>query len=358
MISRLTTIVRRPAKASPVPAPESLIIEPQEEAKVTRLANGRFHIQWQRLVETITIYANTKPSFDDDARLWATITSAQSVVVPPIPDTLRPYFILEFGQDDQLIVGERYLPVPNSLNFRDIGGYPTKNGKQVRWAQIYRSGSLADLDEADFVYFKALDIRQIFDLRSSHESETYPDNLPPNEDLQHFLRPLSSSGTRIERIKALRQYRHRIDKLLLLLYQESFIDENAPHIGDILTRIAESNNRPTLFHCSAGKDRTGVTTALLLTILGVPEETIIADYSLSNHAYNQITTVMEPELRQARWVGVSMNKMKPVLLADPANLRATLDYIRSNYGSIEAYLCGAAGMAPETLAKLRDELLV
>jgi protein-tyrosine phosphatase len=359
MFSRLSTLFRKLANTHSLPTPESLIIEPDEAAKVTRLQNGRFHIQWQRSAETVTIYASTKPMFDGEAQLWASITGAQSVVVPAMPDTLRPYFILEFGEADQLIVGERFLPVPNSFNFRDIGGYVGENGRSVRLGQVYRAGSLANLDAVDFAYFEALDLRLIFDLRSTPESTKYPDRLPDNGELQHLLRPLlSDPGTRSERIKILRRYRQRTGELLLLMYQESFIDENAHHIGDILTRIADPANRPALVHCSAGKDRTGVTTALLLTILGVPEKEIIADYSLSNHAYNKIAEVMAPELRQARWAGVGMGKMKPVMLADPAVLRATFDYIRRQYGSVENYLCGAADMAPETLDKLRDELLV
>jgi protein-tyrosine phosphatase len=200
-------------------------------------------------------------------------------------------------------------------------------------------------------------LHTVFDLRSSHESENAPDRLPPHSASQHLLRPLSSAGTRTEQIKALRHYRHRTGDLLLRLYQESFIDENAHHIGDILTRLADAANRPALIHCSAGKDRTGITSALLLTVLGVPEETVVADYSLSNLAYGRIAEVMAPDLRQARWAAVGYAQMKPVLLANPAHLRATFAYIRRQYGSIEDYLCGAAGMMPETLDTLRQELL-
>jgi protein-tyrosine phosphatase len=278
--------------------------------------------------------------------------------VPPLPHTLRPYFILEWGEGEQLVVGERFLPVPNSLNFRDIGGYATPNGSRVRWGQVYRSGSIAQVESADFAYFEALGLRHIFDLRSSQESQAAPDRLPENGDHQHFLRPLSSATTRSEQFKALRHYRHRTGELLLRMYQETFVDANAHHIGDVLTRIANAANRPSLIHCSAGKDRTGVTIALLLTVLGVPEETIVADYTLSNQAHKRIAEMMKPDLRQARWAAVSYAQMKPVLLADPANLQATLDHIQHTYGSIEDYLCGAAGMVPETLAILRDELLV
>ncbi len=358
MISRLTSIVWKPAKLPPTPTPESLVIEPDESARVTRLKNGRYHIQWQHPAENITIYASSEPCLNGETRLWATITGAQSVVVPPMPDTLRPYFILEFEEGDCQLVGERYLPMPNSFNFRDIGGYLTEDGNRIRWGQVYRSGSLAHLDQNDFDFLDSLDIQLVFDLRSSYESENDPDRLPANQTIQHLSRPLSSSGTTLERVRVLRQYRNEIGGLLLRLYQEAFIDENAHHIGDMLTRMADPANRPALIHCSAGKDRTGVTIALLLSILGVPEDTIMADYSLSNFAHENIAQIMSPELRQARWVGVGKAKMAPLLLANPAHLQATFDYIRQKYGSIESYLCGAAGMTPQTLNQLRQELVV
>lgn len=357
MISRLATLLGRTVKNQAIPSPESLIIQPEEAATVSRLQNGRLHIQWQHPTETVTIYAHTKPIYDDKAQLWATVTGSQSVIVPSLPQTLRPYFILKWDDEEQLVVGERFLPVPNGLNFRDSGGYVTENGKQVRWGQLYRSGTLAHLHEADFAFFKALNLRTVFDLRSAHESQKAPDRLPPDPELHHFLRPLSSAGSRTEQLRTLRHYRHRISELLLSLYQQSFVDDNAHHIGDILTRLADSAQRPALIHCSAGKDRTGVTIALLLTVLGVPEETIVADYTLSNQVYGRIADVMKPDLRQARWAAVSYAQMKPMLLADPAMLQATLDYIRRKYGSIEDYLCAAAGVAPETLDKLRGELV-
>jgi len=356
MISRLSDFLRNPQNET-MPSPQSLVTEPKELAKVTRLANGRFHLQWQNPAETTDIYIHTKPYFDNEATLWATVTGAQNVVVPALPDTCRPYFILSFEGNGRLLTGERFLPLPNSLNFRDIGGYTTENGHHVKWGQIYRSGSLANLDHSDYAFFDEMQLRTVFDLRSNHESRTYPDRLPKRSQIQHFSRPLNDSSTRTERVKVLRHYRNRIGDLLLLLYKEAFVDENAHHIGDVLTRIADPANRPALIHCSAGKDRTGITIALLLTILGVSEETIVADYSLSNLAHEQIAEIMLPELRQVRWVGVSMAKMKPVLLANPSYLRETLAYIRRRYGSIEAYLIGTAGMAPQTIKQLRQELV-
>jgi len=336
--------------------PESLIILPSEKASVNRLTNGRFHIQWQQFPETMHIYANNRPVFNDNARLWASVTGANAVVVPPLPHTQRPYFVLQFTPDDHWITAERFLPVPNSLNFRDIGGYHTENGRFVRWGQVYRSGTLAHLQTADFAFLQGLGIRLIFDLRSSHESAQAPDRLPENGGIQHLLRPLSSAGTRWERIRVFYQYRRRLGDLLLRLYQESFIDDNAHHIGDMLTRLADPANRPALLHCSAGKDRTGITIALLLAVLGVPEDTIVADYTLSNLAYSQIITVMAGEIKQARWAGVSPAHMQPLLLAPAQQLRQTFAYIRSRYGSIEQYLTGAAGVSADSLNTLRQEL--
>ena len=153
MFSKLTTFTRKAAKTEPETVAQNFVIEPEEEAKVNRLENGRYHIQWQRPTDTVTIYASPKPYFDEEARLWATITGAQDVVVPSLPNTLRPFFILEFSQNDSLIVGERFLPMPNTFNFRDIGGYRTKDGKQIRWGQVFRSGDPLNFDRIRFRLF-------------------------------------------------------------------------------------------------------------------------------------------------------------------------------------------------------------
>jgi protein-tyrosine phosphatase len=239
---------------------------------------------------------------------------------------------------------------------RDIGGYETADGRFTRWGQVYRSGSLAALSPEDQAYLQALGLRLVCDVRSSGEISQAPDRLP--EGVAGWQRPLQSQESGREQVRTLRQHRQRMDTLLLRVYTQVIIEANAAQVGEILTTVAEEGKRPFLIHCAAGKDRTGMVIALLLLLLGVPEETVLADYSLSNLAHEAIQQVMGREMRQVLWVGMRPAQLYPVLLADPATLRAALAYLRQQYGSVEAYLCGPAGIAPETLEALREVLLV
>lgn len=359
MLAKLNTLVKRPEGPSDQISPTSLVVEPAEEARVAALPNGCFHLSWRPAADAVHIYVLAQPEYDHPSRQLVGMAVGQETAVQPLTGWARPYFVLEFagGPADGhcLLIAERHLPVAGSLNFRDIGGYRAKDGRTVRWGQVYRSGSLAGLQNADLAYLQELGIRLVCDLRSPREIDRSPDRLLAG--MRHVLRPLSSQETGREQARILRRYRRDVGALLLRVYTEVVVDQNATAIGDLLTRLADETNRPALLHCAAGKDRTGVTIALLLTILGVSEDTILADYSLSNLAHEEIRRVMRAEMRQALWVGVRPSHLYPVLLADPQTLRATFAHIRQTYGSVDAYLREAAGIQPETMAQLRALLL-
>ena len=361
MLAKLTTLVKRPFVLAERPSPADLIIEPPVEARAVALPDGRFHLSWQPQAETVHIYALAQPEFRHASRRWVATAVGQETAVRLSASWPRPYFALEFsgGPADGrcLLVAERRLSLAGTFNFRDIGGYRAADGRTVRWGQVYRSGALAGLPDADVAYLQALGIRLVCDLRSPREAERAPDRLPGG-DVEHVLRPLISRETGRQQMRVLHHYRHDMAGLLLRVYTEVVVDQNAAAIGEMLNRLAGAEARPVLFHCAVGKDRTGVVIALLLALLGVPEETILADYSLSNADHEAIRRVMAPELRQALWLGIRPSRLRPLELADPQILQATFAHIRHTYGSVDAYLREAAQVAPETIDRLRQALLV
>jgi len=361
MLAKLTTLVKRPFVLAERPSAAELIVEPPVAARVVALPDGRFHVSWQPQAETVQIFALAQPEMGHVSRQWVATAVGQETAVRLPAAWPRPYFALEFsgGPADGrcLLTAERRLALAGTLNFRDVGGYGTSDGRVVRWGQVYRSGSLAGLQDADVAYLQALGIRMVCDLRSPREMERAPDRLP-GEGVAQLLRPLTSQETGREQMRVLHQYRHDMAGLLLRVYTKVMVDQNAAAIGEMLTRLAAAENRPALFHCAVGKDRTGVVIALLLALLGVPEATILADYSLSNADYEAIRRAMAPELRQALWLGIRPSRLRPLELADPQILQAAFAHIRQTYGSVETYLHEAAGVSPETAARLRADLLV
>ena len=124
----------------------------------------------------------------------------------------------------------------------------------------------------------------------------------------------------------------------------------------VLRLAADPANRPLVIHCTAGKDRTGLAVALLLLTLGVPEETVVADYTLSNHAFAVLAGRMRPEMARLYALGFGEAQLQPFLLAEARTLRGALATLRQRYGSVDWYL-QRAGLGDDVVAALRDGLL-
>lgn len=251
---------------------------------------------------------------------------------------------------------KRLLTLPGAFNVRDIGGYQTAEGRQVRWGEVYRAGSLSYLTDEGLAQLQAWGIRTVCDLRTSHEAEMLPTLLPDGVTYQHM--PLHEQGEGRGRILATLTFRpHRINDLVLYGYINLMIEKRAHRIGDILRLIADPANRPILLHCTAGKDRTGLTIALLLALLGVPDATILADFSLSNLFYEEVRRSIERDAARLAVFGVQANNLRPFLVAHPESLRLTLAHIREKYGTVENYVRGRAGLEPALITQLQDKLL-
>jgi len=270
-------------------------------------------------------------------------------VAPPFP---RPFYGLAFD-DRRVITAERAVLLPGGVNFRDLGGYGTHSGRLVRWGQVYRAGSLADLDDDDVTALDALGLRLACDLRSPDEVARHPDRLPGHTAYDH--RPIVGEVSRLRRVVTLYRKRHRVQELLEEVYRV-MLDQNGPTFAAVLRLAADPANRPLVIHCTAGKDRTGLASALLLLALGVPEETVVADYTLSNLAFDVLAGRMRPEMSRLYAFGFGEVQLRPFLLAEARTLRGALAYLRRRYGSLDWYL-QRSGLTSGDLERLRTELL-
>src|SRR5690606_24803664 len=112
------------------------------------------------------------------------------------------------------------------------------------------------------------------------------------------------------------------------------------------------DNLPLLFHCTAGKDRTGTSAMILMSLLGVPDDIIATDYSLSNQYYANFRQYVAEAIRSVRWMGLTVDDLRPLLIADPALILAALAAVREKYGSVEAYVTQRCGVDTETISRL------
>jgi protein-tyrosine phosphatase len=230
-------------------------------------------------------------------------------------------------------------------NFRDLGGYPTVDGRVVRTGLVYRSGALHALTEDDHDRLRELGVRVAVDLRPPEEQAAEPTNAP-------FLQILSvplMRGDRTSDPSALANG----DSYLRDRYREILLDR-AADIGTILTSFTQDEGLPAVIHCAAGKDRTGVVAAVLLLALGVDEATVLDDYELTSE-YAAAARVQELTSK------LSGSGLPPAVIAgllgtSRSGLADALTVLRDEYGSVESYLLSAAGMAPTDLATVRDRL--
>jgi protein-tyrosine phosphatase len=253
---------------------------------------------------------------------------------------------------------ERDVPLEGGVNFRDVGGYVTVDDRRVRRGLLYRSGALHAVTDNDLARLADMGIKLVCDLRSHEEVQDEPDRLPPNVRHQHM--PLQSTDENLDRrnrLFALLFNRRKLAGMMPEFYRRVIIDQNARLYGSLLRQFADPANLPAVVHCTAGKDRTGVAAALLLTVLGVPEETVVADYALSNRHYRHFYEYGNRAVQSLARLGIRAEHIQPLLIAHPQTIRGTLAHIRERYGGIESYLREAAGLDEVTLARLRSTFL-
>ena len=254
---------------------------------------------------------------------------------------------------------DRLVPLEGTLNFRDLGGYRGHDGRTVRWGLVFRSDALHELTDADRRTLRELGLRAVYDLRKAHERERQPTAL----DAEHGHRdvhlpvdddPMAEPGRDLMDQILDGSLPEADDAYVIDIYAGVLL-KGAAAYGRLLTHLTEEDGLPALFHCAAGKDRTGIAAALLLDVLGVDEETILDDYELTNvYRSNTRIEVLRPAIEAA---GVDVEKVRPFLSARRPVMEATLRHLRDDHGGIEAYLLGPAGMEPATLDRLRDLLL-
>jgi protein-tyrosine phosphatase len=344
-------------------SPADLVIPPPEEAWIERLADGDLLIRWRQPAERVALYASDAPDAFPAADPLSIAASTSELVVrcssafadgrSVTYSAPRPYFLLELD-GRRLIVAERTLPLVGGVNFRDLGGYRTADGRAVRWGRVYRAGSLAELTGDDVAYLARLGLRLACDLRSVEETVAHPDRLPPGVVAIH--RPIAAEVGRLRRVLALFRKRHRVQELLQDAYT-IMLDQNGPIFAGIIRAAADPANLPLVIHCTAGKDRTGLAAALLLAALGVPDETIIADYTLSNRDFDVLVGRMRPEMERLYALGFGEAQLRPFLLAEARTMAGALVHLQRRYGSVEEYL-QRSGLTAETLEQLRQTMLM
>jgi protein-tyrosine phosphatase len=239
---------------------------------------------------------------------------------------------------------DRLIALEGAVNFRDLGGYATTDGRRTRWRVLFRADGLSELTEPDLAVLRQLGIRTVVDLRSGYELEQSRFNVEAHPvEFHHF--PF------IDQLPDVEEWDRR-PGLLGSQYTE-MLDDAMPQIAGALEVLAAPEARPAVFHCTAGKDRTGLLSALVLSLLGVPEETVVADYALSGEAMERLRAKLILKYPDGKDVIADISE---VFSADPANMIGLFAHLRQRYGSVAGY-AERAGVPDEVVTRLRAALL-
>jgi protein-tyrosine phosphatase len=326
---------------------------------------GAYHIDYLASPDAgpVVVYPSSRP---DRIEPFAPVTAGGS----PVDVSLgRVYFHLKPASGPTRVVADRRLPLEGAANFRDLGGYRTSSGRYVRWGLVYRSNHLVGLTARDYRYLDSLGIRLVCDLRTEGERE-----LSPTKWVGRAPEILSAPVGENRDIQGARE---RMKQRLLLaanppdpkspaaadplpLTYEKFIVEHVGSYQAVFKRLA-AGDLPAVTHCTAGKDRTGVFAAVLLTTLGVPRQTVLEDYALTSQYFLDDEHIEGTEADVQSFMGGDVRPtaafVKSIMTARPEVLEATFASIDKHYGSFDGFLHDGLKLSEEDLTRLRERLL-
>ena len=252
------------------------------------------------------------------------------------------------------------FPVRDEINFRDLGGYQSSDGRTIRRGCFFRSGGLYKMNAQELAFLKSLRIRTLLDLRTKEEAAKKPDPVLPGVTILQHSGVVSAGGEEIDfspaGMKLLGEAGLTQIENMHKYYQMMPFHNEAFHI---LMQEVISGNVPVLFHCATGKDRTGVSAMILLLLLGVPEQTVLQDYLLSNY-YRRDVIRRHMEEDQAV---IRQHPEREALLqlqhgVSPKIGREILETIRKTCGGYEGYFEKEYGLGQAEVEKVRERYLV
>ena len=245
---------------------------------------------------------------------------------------------------------ERMIDLEGCLNFRDLGGYPTADGRRLAWRRIYRSDGLHRLTAPDVARLRDdLGLTDLIDLRSTAELKLDGRGPLEREPMAFHHVPLFD-GDRPSTFSL--DMKRRMEEMSLADRYFGLVETAKEPIARVVRLIADAKGG-AVYHCAAGKDRTGVISAILLSALGVPEELIVADYALSQQ---NLDAIIERLNASESYKEMFENLPADTLHADPETMTSLLAKLEDSYGSVAAYL-EAAGAGSDVVERLRATVL-
>lgn len=251
----------------------------------------------------------------------------------------------------------RIVSFTSGHNFRDMGGYPAAGGMMTAWARLYRSGTMVELSDEDHEVLHKLELRLICDLRSTRERTVRPSRLPAVRSFEVWARDhRTSAADVVEAIQSPEAHEGSGRELMIELYRDLPYEQSESY-RILFRRIAESH-LPLVFHCTAGKDRTGVAAALLLELIGVERQAIIDDFTLTDRFFDNLRRLILADPEMAALANYEQRLWEPLLRADAAYISTMFEAVEQRHGSTEGYVREVLELGEDEIQAIRKALLV
>ncbi|MGW0771465.1 tyrosine-protein phosphatase [Streptomyces sp. NPDC002676] len=323
---------------------------------VVRDGTGVLDVSWALAgAGPVEVAVGPTPESVDHDRPVARVHGATRLPLPGLGPGRHYVSVAPADGGAAVLAAERVVPLEGASNFRDLGGYRTQDGGRTRWGLVFRADAPDRLTTADVAAIDRLGLRVAYDLRTDGERTKAPSALPAAVRREPFaIGGEASRATPLGDLFRSGRLDAVPDDFLHRVYLD-MAEQEAPVLGRVLTSLAAPDAVPAVIHCTAGKDRTGLAAALLLSVLGVDDATVLDDYTLSRLYYSERRMArLLPRLAEH---GLALERYHAVFGAPRHAMAATLDALRERYGSVRDYVIECAGVTPETIAALRARLV-
>lgn len=270
---------------------------------------------------------------------------------------------------------QQFIPVKGIVNARDLGGYIMQDGRRLRDGMLIRSAHLADATDADLKHLSSLPVAKVIDFRKDEEKKGKNDRMVPGAE--YICLVIDASGNLvkqatedekrlftghkqfdIKKFMIMAAFNSMAQRIAQQMYPNLFFDPDCQNqFIQFFRLILETENGAVLYHCTQGKDRTGIASAMILAALGASKETIIADFDATNRVYEKEVRRCCRNVRLMGGKEIEISTVKSFLGANTDNFIKALDSIDWEYGSIEAYLKGPIGLTDQDILTMKTRYL-